>query len=119
MKYTVAPDVVEHPLHIPVVRGQLTRNLGLIFPDVVEEMEVAFPEVMPLPTQDGGKCHGGRIHPLRVEPIPCLPEWAAFPVRDTMAAIVSRISNRVFVGLPLCKNPTDVAGSFSHVMPRP
>ncbi|OSX67132.1 hypothetical protein POSPLADRAFT_1051287 [Postia placenta MAD-698-R-SB12] len=85
MKYTVAPDVIEHPLHIPVVRGQLTRNLGLIFPDVVDEMEVAFPEVMPMPTQDD--------------------EWAAFPVRDTMAAIVSRISNRVFVGLPLCRDP--------------
>ncbi|OSX67204.1 hypothetical protein POSPLADRAFT_1042481 [Postia placenta MAD-698-R-SB12] len=84
-KYTVAPDITDHPIHTAVIRGPLTRNLNLLFPDVVDEMKTAFPEVMPLPTHDG--------------------EWVAISVRNTMAYIVSRVSNRVFVGLPLCRDP--------------
>ncbi|OSX67133.1 hypothetical protein POSPLADRAFT_1051288 [Postia placenta MAD-698-R-SB12] len=85
MKHTVAPDVTTHPIHTPVIRGPLTRNLNSLFPDIVDEMKAAFPDVMPSPTKDG--------------------EWVEIPVRDTMARIVSRVSNRVFVGLPLCRNP--------------
>ncbi|OSX67199.1 hypothetical protein POSPLADRAFT_1130463 [Postia placenta MAD-698-R-SB12] len=84
-KYTVARDITDHPIHTAVIRGPLTRNLNLLFPDVVDEMKTAFPEVMPLPTHDG--------------------EWVAISVRNTMACIVSRASNRVFVGLPLCRDP--------------
>jgi hypothetical protein len=33
-----------------------------------------------------------------------LAEWKAIPATDAIVAIVSRVSNRVFVGMPLCKN---------------
>ncbi|OSX67134.1 hypothetical protein POSPLADRAFT_1164419 [Postia placenta MAD-698-R-SB12] len=85
LKYTIAPDVNEHPIHTPVIRGPLTRNLGALFPDVVDEINVAFPELMPPAAKRG--------------------DWVAVSVRDTMGRIVSRASNRIFVGLPLCRNP--------------
>jgi len=47
-KHTIAPDVFLNPIHIPVIRGPLTRNLGVLFADVVEEIFTAFPEVMPV-----------------------------------------------------------------------
>lgn len=60
LKYTIAPDVNEHPIHTPVIRGPLTRNLGALFPDVVDEINVAFPELMPAAAKRGGMWHCGR-----------------------------------------------------------
>ncbi|PCH34176.1 cytochrome P450 [Wolfiporia cocos MD-104 SS10] len=81
-KLTIAPDVNTHPIHIGVIRGPLTRNLGLLFADVVDEIKVAFSDV---------------INPQG-------DDWIEVPVLATMAQVVSRASNRVFVGLPLCRN---------------
>lgn len=38
--------IVDHPLHTPVIRGPLTKNLSLIFDDVVEEIKAAFAEAI-------------------------------------------------------------------------
>lgn len=48
LKHTVAPEISSNPIHTNVIRGPLTRNLGLLFPDVVDEIERAFPEAIPL-----------------------------------------------------------------------
>lgn len=72
MKHTVAPDVTTHPIHTPVIRGPLTRNLNSLFPDIIDEMKTAFPDVMPSPTKDGGMYHSGRMHHLRVVYSSCL-----------------------------------------------
>ncbi|CCL98069.1 uncharacterized protein FIBRA_00063 [Fibroporia radiculosa] len=82
-KYTIAPNVQEHPIHLPVIRGPLTRNLNVVFGDVVDEIHTAFHDVVPV--RDN--------------------EWIKVHAITTMAKIVSRASNRVFVGLPLCRNP--------------
>ncbi|KZT02239.1 cytochrome P450 [Laetiporus sulphureus 93-53] len=81
MRYTIAPDANKLPIHINVIKGPLTRNLGVIYSDVVDEMKAAFPEN-----------------------IPASEEWTDVDVLNAMANIVARASNRVFVGLPLCRN---------------
>ncbi|KZT02240.1 cytochrome P450 [Laetiporus sulphureus 93-53] len=81
-KYTIAPDADKYPIHIAVIRGPLTRNLGVVFADVVDEVQAAFKEVLPV---EGD-------------------EWIAVPVIRSMAEIVARATNRVFVGLPFCRN---------------
>ncbi|CCL98915.1 uncharacterized protein FIBRA_00922 [Fibroporia radiculosa] len=81
-KYTIAPDILVHPIHITVIKEQLTKNLAPLFPDVAEEVRLAFQEL--IPAKDD--------------------EWVSVPGYDTIAAVIARASNRVFVGVPLCRN---------------
>ncbi len=37
-----------NPYHIPVVRGELTKNVNNVLPDVHDELEQCFPEIIPL-----------------------------------------------------------------------
>lgn len=46
-KYTIAPDVLIHPIHITVIKEQLTRNLAPLFHEVVKEVEAAMQELIP------------------------------------------------------------------------
>lgn len=39
----------------------------------------------------------------------CLVEWVAVPAMDSIMQIVARTSNRIFVGLPLCKCPASAS----------
>ncbi|KAH9915855.1 cytochrome P450 [Fomitopsis serialis] len=84
LRYTVSNSVVDHPIHIPTIRGPLTKNLGVVFGDVVDEINAAFTDTI------GSKLQGD--------------EWISVNALMTMAVIISRVSNRVFVGLPLCRN---------------
>lgn len=78
---TLGPEIHYNPYHIPIIRSALTRNLGAVFPDVREELQLAFEEAIP-PTDD----------------------WIKVPASDALREIVCRTSNRIFVGLPLCRN---------------
>ncbi|KAG6895320.1 hypothetical protein C0992_001937, partial [Termitomyces sp. T32_za158] len=77
----MGPEAVHDNYHIEVVRSPLTRNLAARFPDVQDEIRAAFEEFVPQ-TQ----------------------EWSAIKALSTIRKIVSRSSNRLFVGLPLCRN---------------
>ncbi|KDQ57928.1 hypothetical protein JAAARDRAFT_34744 [Jaapia argillacea MUCL 33604] len=79
--YTLGSNVHHDGYHIPIVRSQLTRSLAKLFPDVRDEVAAAFTDVIP-PTD----------------------EWTKLPGLSTIMQVVCRISNRVFVGLPLCRN---------------
>ncbi|PCH34273.1 cytochrome P450 [Wolfiporia cocos MD-104 SS10] len=81
-RYTIAPDVLEHPIHIIAIKERLTKNLGPLFPEVVDEVQTAFQELLP------GKPG----------------EWVSVMAYPMMSQVISRASNRVFVGLPLCRN---------------
>ncbi|KJA16226.1 hypothetical protein HYPSUDRAFT_47536 [Hypholoma sublateritium FD-334 SS-4] len=70
------------PFHIAVVRTPLTRNLGYRFPEIKDEIQEAFGEMIP-PTG----------------------EWTKTRILSTARQIVCRTSNRLFVGLPLCRDP--------------
>lgn len=81
MDWTFGTEVMRNPWHIPLIRSNLTRNLGVLFPDVREELMMAFDECIP-PTE----------------------EWTAVPLLKTLRTIVSRTSNRIFVGAPTCEH---------------
>lgn len=52
IRYTLSECLVDHPVHIPTIRGALTRNLGVVFGDVTDEINVAFADAI------GSKLHG-------------------------------------------------------------
>ncbi|EPQ60474.1 cytochrome P450 [Gloeophyllum trabeum ATCC 11539] len=80
--YTLSPNVHHNEYHIPIVRSQLTRSLTSIFPEVRDEVITTFDEII-APKGD---------------------EWIALPALETIMQVVCRASNRVFVGLPVCRN---------------
>ncbi|TFK39583.1 cytochrome P450 [Crucibulum laeve] len=79
--YTLGAQITENDYHVPVVRNQLTKNLGTIFPELRDEIMASFQDV-----------------------IPPSDEWKKYSIRPSVLQIVGRTSNRTFVGLPLCRN---------------
>ncbi|KAH9477541.1 Cytochrome P450 monooxygenase 103 [Psilocybe cubensis] len=81
--YTIGPQIRTDPYHTAIVRTPLTRNLAIKFTDIKDEISTAFEEIVP---------NTGN-------------EWTTFPALSTIMHIVCRTSNRLFVGLPLCRDP--------------
>ncbi|KAF7346950.1 hypothetical protein MVEN_01447400 [Mycena venus] len=84
VKEVVGRPIIENPYHQHTIRTSLTRNLHARFPDVRDEIACAFEEVLQLDES----------------------EWKSLPALHTVMAVVARVSNRLFVGLPLCRNQT-------------
>jgi cytochrome P450 len=80
--YTLGAETRQDPFHIPVVRTPLTRALAARFPEIKDEIIEAFNDFIP-PNK----------------------EWTSYHALPTVMHIVARTSNRLFVGLPLCRNP--------------
>ncbi|KAK7047214.1 hypothetical protein VNI00_006880 [Paramarasmius palmivorus] len=80
-RYTISPMIHTNPYHVEVIRTPLTRNINVRFDDIRDEIIAAFSDH--ITTQDH--------------------EWAELPTAETARKIVVRTSNRLFVGLPLCK----------------
>ncbi|KAI0070826.1 cytochrome P450 [Panus rudis PR-1116 ss-1] len=81
--YTLGPSIHHNPYHIAIVRSNLTRNLAALFDDVRDEIEDSFTDAIPTTGDD----------------------WVAVPALDTIMQVVARTSNRIFVGLPKCRDP--------------
>ncbi|KAL0568281.1 hypothetical protein V5O48_013710 [Marasmius crinis-equi] len=82
MKWTISPHINEGPLQDRVIRAPLTRNIGARFEDIRDECIYQVTKLIP-PTDD----------------------WVEYS--DTVGLlqkIVTSVSNRYFVGLPLCRN---------------
>ncbi|KAJ7097132.1 cytochrome P450 [Mycena belliarum] len=79
---TIGPEILNHAYHIDVLRTTLTRNLAKCFPDIRDEISCAFDDVLAL---DGA-------------------EWKSVPALSTIMSVVARSTNRLFVGLPICRN---------------
>ncbi|OBZ66897.1 Ent-kaurene oxidase [Grifola frondosa] len=82
-QYTLGPSIHHNQYHVPIVRSQLTRNLAGLFPEIRDEIVASFMDAIPL-TGNG---------------------WTTVPALDTVMQIVCRTSNRIFVGLPKCRDP--------------
>ncbi|KAF7792531.1 hypothetical protein EIP86_003572 [Pleurotus ostreatoroseus] len=82
VKYIFSPAVRQNPYHIGIIRQQLTRSLAMLFPEIIDEIATAFEELVPCTTTD----------------------WTGIDALGTARRIVSRTSNRVFLGLPYCRN---------------
>ena len=76
------PYLLERPFHEDVVHRSLARKLPLLIPDIQDEVAHAMDDVFGLDTVD----------------------WKDICVFEAMMDVVARISNRMFVGLPLCRN---------------
>ncbi|KAI0033519.1 cytochrome P450 [Vararia minispora EC-137] len=83
IRYTLGPEIETNHYHVPIVRSQLTRNLGVLFDDIRDEVVSAFNDVIPV--KDDGS-------------------WVTVKTQETIQQIVCRTSNRLFIGLPLCRN---------------
>jgi cytochrome P450 len=81
--FTVGDEFSEDRYHIPIIRKTLTRNLGANFHLIRDEVSQSFQDILSL---EGN-------------------EWKKIPAMDTILKVVSRTSNRLFVGLPLCRDP--------------
>ncbi|PBK90609.1 cytochrome P450 [Armillaria gallica] len=81
MDHTMGRCIAADPYHIDVIRGVLTRNIVTYFADVHDEIKAAFRENIPM-----------------------FEEWTSVPLFETIPQIVCRASNRMFVGLPVCRD---------------
>ncbi|KAM0721793.1 hypothetical protein Q7P37_002718 [Cladosporium fusiforme] len=92
--YTSRPEVYLHPIHLSVVKRQLTRKLPTFSDDLYREMASAFSS-----------------------------NWAAdkksttkVPVYPSCIKIVSRAANRVLSGVELCRSPEFLTGSWQYTL---
>ncbi|KAJ7241340.1 cytochrome P450 [Mycena haematopus] len=92
--FTMGRDLMDNPYHLHAIRTTLTRNLHACFPDVRDEIICAFDDVLQLQGS----------------------EWKSFPVLPSMRAIVARVSNRLFVGLPLCRDKAFLDNNVAHAI---
>ncbi|CAG8951011.1 hypothetical protein HYFRA_00006408 [Hymenoscyphus fraxineus] len=76
------PKVATDTVHGEVIKKVLTRRLGEFTGDVLEEVDFAFRSAWGVDTDN----------------------WKTITAYDTMSEVITRISNRVLVGLPLCRN---------------
>ncbi|KAJ7092899.1 cytochrome P450 [Mycena belliarum] len=82
-KYTLGPAFVTNDYHVKVIQGAMTRSITARFEDIKDEVSAAFNDEVHL-SKD---------------------EWTAVPALMTIFRVISRASNRLFIGLPLCRDP--------------
>ncbi|KAI6022896.1 hypothetical protein PISMIDRAFT_672792 [Pisolithus microcarpus 441] len=93
VNHLMGSEVNANPYHISVTRVQLARSLAPYYPDMRDEIFAAFDELLDLKDN----------------------EWKSVLAVKTVREIVCRASNRVFVGLPLCRDPEwiEIASRFT------
>jgi len=75
-------NIIRDTVHGRVIRRELTKDLDVYAADIVDEIQHA------LSDNFGNDCK----------------EWKEVALYPTMLDVIARISNRVLVGLPLCRN---------------
>ncbi|KAH9901838.1 cytochrome P450 [Xylariomycetidae sp. FL2044] len=84
LHHTVKPSrLALEPAHVPIVAGRLTRETGNLVPALLDEVRVSV---------DGLWGTDARA-------------WTEVCVYDVMRRVIGQATNRVFVGLPLCRDP--------------
>nr|VWO97080.1 Uncharacterized protein [Ganoderma boninense] len=83
IRFTVGREMLDDPYHVDIVRDKLTRQIPAVLPDVVDELSMVLPEYIPTGTTE---------------------DWVEVSVWGSMLNIIARLSNRVFVGPPLCRD---------------
>ncbi|KAG9311584.1 cytochrome P450 [Chiua virens] len=84
LRYTVGDESNENSGRVVRWLSHLTRHTRTMYPDMREEIVTTFNELLDL--NDGGS------------------EWKSVPALSMVQQVISRASNRAFVGLPLCRN---------------
>ncbi|KAK8108383.1 P450 monooxygenase [Apiospora sp. TS-2023a] len=92
------PDIGIHPIHEPIIRRTLTAHLDGITGMLHEEVALALDELW-----GGGKDTGDTKE-----------TWREVNLDYTIRRVVARASNRVFVGLPLCRDDDYIENCISY-----
>lgn len=79
--YTAGPQIRSDAYHTALIRTTLSRNMGDMVVNLHDEISAA-------------------LHDL----VPATGEWVRFQALETFMGIVCRVSNRIFVGVPSCRN---------------
>lgn len=90
LRYTFKLDVHDD-WHIDMIRNQLTQKISSLMPDIVDELTAAIGDELDLAVTKSVP-HKSRL----------TADWTPVIVHRKALAMVSRMANRVFVGLPLC-----------------
>ncbi|KAG6856477.1 hypothetical protein H0H87_004056 [Tephrocybe sp. NHM501043] len=85
-EYTMGPPLFYDQYHVPIIKSTMTRNLVARFDDVYDEIVSACEDFI---HGEGQRNSEG---------------WISVPAWDAVAHITARVTNRLFVGLPLCRN---------------
>ncbi|KAI1385636.1 cytochrome P450 [Hypoxylon trugodes] len=75
-------NLVDAPVHPEIIQHQLTKKLKTFVNDVVDEASSCLEDIWGTDTE----------------------QWREVKVYDTMLTLLARLSIRVFMGLPLCRN---------------
>ncbi|KAK7920497.1 hypothetical protein PG985_008519 [Apiospora marii] len=95
---TVYP--LRNQAHVHLVTTKLTRQVGNLVPTLMDEIEVAMLRAWgPTPTNETG--------------------WQEVDVFDTLRVVIGQVTNRVFVGAPLCRNREllDAGVAYAQAIP--
>jgi hypothetical protein len=98
VKYTFGVDAQEYPYHTQVTRNHLSRNLQALFPNVYDEINHSFGTIIPL-DQDGKLS----TFSIRLFLRAFCAGWTKVRIYPEIMKAMCRVSNRLFVGLPLCE----------------
>ncbi|KAH9993110.1 cytochrome P450 [Russula vinacea] len=81
-EYTLDLLNMNDSFHTDVIRSKLTRNIAATFKEVREELIMAMDEFIPTSGD----------------------EWVKLPILETLQRVICRATNRIFVGVPLCRD---------------
>lgn len=81
--YTMEPGLVRNPVHHPLIVTTLTNQIGNLVPSLAEETEPSLKELWGTDTTG----------------------FRDVCVYTTLQKVIGRVTNRVFVGAPLCHDP--------------
>ncbi|KZT08878.1 cytochrome P450 [Laetiporus sulphureus 93-53] len=92
-RYTIGKEIFERAIEIMAIRGPLTHKVGAMIPEMMDEAIASFGELIPVKDN----------------------EWLEVTASPTITRIIARASNRLFVGLPVCREPEylDTLAGFS------
>lgn len=84
------------PYQTEVIRGALTRNIVTCFADVQDEIKAAFEDHIPMSEGTDTRHLSGAQPNVTID-------WIEVSAYEKILQIVCRASNRMFIGLPICK----------------
>ncbi|KAH9992086.1 cytochrome P450 [Russula vinacea] len=84
-EYTIDLLNANDTFHTDVVRSKLTRNIAVTFKEVREELAMAMDDF--IPTREDSNAG-----------------WVRVPIQETLQRVICRTTNRIFVGVPLCRD---------------
>jgi hypothetical protein len=101
--------ILDNPVEIDTVKRDLTRNLGVLFPEVYDEIQQAFNGQILFRVQPRAA-----LMIIFAEYIPKTDDWIPIPAFNITLMVVARASNRILVGLPFCRDMTYLTEAMTY-----